>query len=249
MTPDAETLLRRARLGLDPTNVDRARIKRRLAVRLGVGAATSALSASTSVRAGAAAVAGAASATATKWIGALLVVGGLLGTGAAVVRSSHHSPAPAAPRPRVEVPAASSPAPDLPSSEVAPAPRAVPPATRAPSPATPASPPRLVPGRSAPASAIVPGPTTVAAEAELLREAEATLRAGDAPRALAFVNEHAASFPNGILAEEREAERIAVLCALGRAAQARETAAAFLRDHARSPLTVRVRESCASNTP
>jgi hypothetical protein len=99
--------------------------------------------------------------------------------------------------------------------------------------------------RPEPAPSAQSGPTTVTAEAELLREAEATLRAGDATRALALVNEHAASFPSGILVEERDAERIAVLCALGRVAQARESASAFLRDHARSPLAVRVRSSCA----
>jgi RNA polymerase sigma-70 factor (ECF subfamily) len=99
--------------------------------------------------------------------------------------------------------------------------------------------------RAEPAAALLSGPTTVAAEAELLRKAETYLRVGDAVHALALVNEHATSFPNGILVEEREAERVVVLCTMGRTAQAREVASVFLRDHARSPLAVRVRSSCA----
>lgn len=86
----------------------------------------------------------------------------------------------------------------------------------------------------------------VGAEAQLLRDADAALRANDAPRALALLNQHAASFPNGVLVEERTAERVVVLCALGRTAEARDLASRFLEEHRRSPLAERVRGSCAS---
>ncbi len=103
----------------------------------------------------------------------------------------------------------------------------------------------------APAIALPAGPATVLAEAQLLRDADAALKAGDPRRAEALLAQHSASFPNGALVEEREAERVAVLCALGRTEQARAAASAFLRDRPRSPLATRVRSSCGgtSNFP
>ena len=64
----------------------------------------------------------------------------------------------------------------------------------------------------------------------MLRRAGAALNAGDPAQALHLIGQHAASFPNGVLIEEREAERIVVLCALGRVSDARAAGAAFLRD-------------------
>jgi RNA polymerase sigma-70 factor (ECF subfamily) len=84
----------------------------------------------------------------------------------------------------------------------------------------------------------------VAAEAELLRDADRALKAGDPARALNLLVEHTTRFPNGILIEERDAERIVVLCALGRSDEARIAAVEFLRVRSRSPLAQRVRESC-----
>ncbi|MGH7329144.1 MAG: hypothetical protein ACREJX_12410, partial [Polyangiaceae bacterium] len=98
-----------------------------------------------------------------------------------------------------------------------------------------------------PVTAVASGPTTVDAEAALLRNADAALKRGDASGALALVDQHAAQFPNGILAEERDAERVVVLCALGRTDEARAAGAAFLRAHPRSPQASRIRESCAGN--
>ena len=77
-----------------------------------------------------------------------------------------------------------------------------------------------------------------------MRAGVAALHAGDAARALTLFDQHAREYPHGILAEERAAERIAALCALGREAEAREAGAAFLRDHRRSPLSARVRGLC-----
>jgi RNA polymerase sigma-70 factor (ECF subfamily) len=87
----------------------------------------------------------------------------------------------------------------------------------------------------------------VAAEAELLRQAEVARKAGDAPHALALLDEHRTRFANGVLVPEREAERVVVLCALGRAGEARSAAAAFLRDWPRSPLAGRVRATCGGH--
>jgi hypothetical protein len=96
----------------------------------------------------------------------------------------------------------------------------------------------------APTTAVPAGPTTLDAEADLLRRADAARKSGDAAGGLALLEQHRARYPNGILVEEREAERIVVLCALGRAEEAHAAAARFLRDHPRSPQAARVRASC-----
>jgi hypothetical protein len=93
-----------------------------------------------------------------------------------------------------------------------------------------------------------PTPTTLEAETRLVRAGVAALHAGDSARALALFDEHARSYPNGILAEERAAERVAALCDLGRDAEARTAAAAFLRDHPRSTLSARVQASCGARS-
>jgi hypothetical protein len=46
------------------------------------------------------------------------------------------------------------------------------------------------------------------------------------------------------MAEEREAERVQSLCALGRVEQGRRAAARFVRRYAGSPLSSRVRDAC-----
>ena len=101
-----------------------------------------------------------------------------------------------------------------------------------------------VPTTTAPPLSPLP-PTTLEAETRLVRGGVAALHSGDAARALVLFDEHARTFPNGALAEERAAERVVALGDLHRNADARAAAAAFLRDHPHSPLSARVRESCA----
>jgi hypothetical protein len=96
------------------------------------------------------------------------------------------------------------------------------------------------------ASAPMTTGSPVELEADLLTRADSALKAGDANRALELVNQHASSFPGGVLVEEREAERIVVLCALGRSGEAETLAAEFLRERPRSPLAPRVRASCGA---
>ncbi len=105
--------------------------------------------------------------------------------------------------------------------------------------------PRAIEAQEAEPRAIEPrAPATVGLEADLLREADGALKAGHPARALALLQEHTTRFPSGILIEEREAERVVVLCALGRTDEARVAASRFSREHPRSPLGRRVRESC-----
>jgi len=92
-------------------------------------------------------------------------------------------------------------------------------------------------------------PTTLENETRLVRAGIAALHAGDPAAALAFFDEHARSYPNGALAEERAAERVTALCDLGRDDEASRAAASFMREHPRSPLAARVSAGCSGARP
>jgi hypothetical protein len=86
---------------------------------------------------------------------------------------------------------------------------------------------------------------TLQEEARLITDARQALEHGDGDKALARLAEHARRFPNGWFAADRAAERIVVLCSLGRRAEAVKEAAVFLESRPKSPLTRRVEASCA----
>jgi hypothetical protein len=148
--------------------------------------------------------------------------------------------------PRAPV-ATSSPALEAPSASPitigSPLGRSSPPPVPSPS-SAPSSISEALPPPSPPAIAIAS--TTLEAETRLVHAGLAALHGGDAVRALAFFDEHARSYPNGVLAEERDVERIEALCTLGRSDAVRVAASTFLRAHPGSPLVQRVRASCAA---
>jgi hypothetical protein len=79
----------------------------------------------------------------------------------------------------------------------------------------------------------------------LVRSAYQALRAGDATRSLALLDEHARRFPASALAEERDATRVLALCDLGRRDQARAAYDRYARTY---PLGVQLKalpSSCA----
>jgi hypothetical protein len=268
LTPEDEALLERARHGGgEATPDDHARVKRKLLAQVGIGVGASAMSTSGGASAGLTATSAAAK------IVVALAIGMGAGTGVVMSygpRTAHEPPArilasPAVPTSSpsvVQAPATTTgtiePS-EAPASESrddpprpivrdhAPRPNAVPIAA-APNEPSSSPPPADHPASLVPPLPAVqlepPGPATVAAEAELLRQADAALKGGRPANALALLGEHARQFPNGILVEEREAERIVVLCALGRTDDARAAASQFLRLRPRSPLSGRVRESC-----
>ncbi len=84
----------------------------------------------------------------------------------------------------------------------------------------------------------------LAAEAGLVREAQAALTRGGAEQALDLLSRCAREFPRGALLEERAALRVLALCAAGKAKLARREAAAFARRHGASPLAPRVAAAC-----
>ena len=81
----------------------------------------------------------------------------------------------------------------------------------------------------------------VAGEARLVTDGVRARRSGRSACALSLLDAHARVFPDGVLAEERDAERALALAALGRTAEARTAATAFLRKYPASLLGARLR--------
>jgi hypothetical protein len=79
-------------------------------------------------------------------------------------------------------------------------------------------------------------------EIELLQRAHAAYTRGDVAASLKLATEHARRFPNGRLAEEREALRVRSLARIGRKDEARRAAAAFAVRFPRSILLPRLED-------
>jgi hypothetical protein len=189
---------------------------------------------------------------ATKWT--VVAVVAALGVGAGAAEVGTHL---AAPRPMPVASATATPRivepPRRPSPHVEdsiPDPDPLPEAVEPPVPAEKIAP--VAPRRVAPAVApVAPTPSPLAEEMRLVRGGHDALTHGDAAGALQLLEAHAARFPRGALAEERDADRVAALCALGREIDATVLADRFLAQHGRSPLAARVdalRVSCSADT-
>jgi hypothetical protein len=233
LDPFAQRLLEITREARTPSEGDKQRVERALAVSLGLATATAAGSASAAAVSGASA-APAASGSATgvaalKWLGVVAVA-------ASALTAGYFAFAPA------------DPAPILPKTPVQKtAPRAVepPPAPvveRASPPEAPVAEPRE-PRRSA--SEKTKKPETLAEELDLLHDAQAKWRNRDAAGALELIAQHKKRYPKSALAPEREALRVFSLCSAGRVAEARAVARRSFSNAPRSPLRSAVEESCA----
>ncbi|OJY31503.1 MAG: hypothetical protein BGO98_15825 [Myxococcales bacterium 68-20] len=84
-------------------------------------------------------------------------------------------------------------------------------------------------------------------EMRILREAHAALKSGELARARASLDQHARSYPRGILREERLALSAIVFCAEGRRDEARRSAEDLARETPRSSHLERLRGSCAAD--
>lgn len=245
--PDSRAFLREALESDAPRAEDRQRLRALLAARpdgpslpepsstgaAANGAATAKVSSGASASAGGAGAAAGGLAGGVKGLVAVAMFGLATGAGVLLYRE--------APRLRAVTPAAVAPSP--PESEPLPAtsrgldegaldetasnaaPNAEPvaePETEA-ADTTPSAPPELRrPSRTRRELATRDeGPGALAEEARLLALARAALREGEAARALALVEVHAARFPRGELLAERWAARGFALCALGRREDAR----------------------------
>lgn len=106
-----------------------------------------------------------------------------------------------------------------------------------------------LPASSLPAKPPATDDDTLEKEARILADARSASQNHDGARALALLDEHARAFPHGWLASERDAERVLVLCRMGRQAEATRAAASFLEGRPKGPLTQRVEASCAGPSP
>jgi hypothetical protein len=220
LSPETEEVLRRAREGARMPVAHKRRLRGAVLARIVFASATLA----------SAPVTVSAMGIATKIAVGLAVVG-TLGAGGYVALRPERKPAVNAPVSR----------PVAPRAEVAPLPVAI--VEEQPAPVAPPARPRRAPERHAAPHAYAPSTSTLVEETSLLRDADRALRAGDTARAIARLDEHVARFPRGILAPERTAERLVVMCEL-HAADPRAVSQ-FLASHPGSPLAARVRRACA----
>jgi hypothetical protein len=242
MDPFARELLDRARDAHDPAPGDQARVRAKLAARIGAVAL-----AAGATRAGAKA-AGMGSAS---WLlKILLPVLLVLAAGGMLLRRDRSEERPIV----VPVVAATSPAASAAAMDVAAeAPLAqsaaaiAAPVDSPPAPSASAAPaPVAAPARSNVPTAAASATSSLEAEMALLASAQAAIQRGDYASALAKLDEHQRAFPGGVLGEERTAARVVALCGAGRQAEARALGVSFLARHPGSPLAPRVRSSCAS---
>jgi hypothetical protein len=266
--PESRELFKKARRDFEPSARDTARMDHALARRLGfaIGAllsapGTASASLGSAPGANAASAGGSALVGVTKWIGGVLLVG----AAALTTYLAAHSPTRLGPReasgqgvPEAVDTSSTPPVTPIasPWHEVAPTETSPTVSDReqtslasplaAPSPRTPVSggagKPEA-PGTRPLANAGARS-GSLAEETRLVGGADEALRGGDPTRALALLDEHAKNFKDGILAEERAAERVTALCKLGRVGDARDEADRFLRTIPDSPLAVNVRASC-----
>jgi hypothetical protein len=108
----------------------------------------------------------------------------------------------------------------------------------------PTSAPRTRPARLH--HAVIPQ-ESYAAELQLLQRAQSEYTSQDFPDALVLVAEHARRFPNGRMAEEREALRVRSLAGVGRGDEARRALAAFVEQFPHSALLPRLRQSAQTS--
>lgn len=101
--------------------------------------------------------------------------------------------------------------------------------------------------RTRPAPAGAPPHRSPTAELECLQRAQVAFAGRDFLSALAISAEHARRFPDGWLAEEREALRVRSLAGAGRAAEARRAAVAFAERFPRSALSSRLRATTGAD--
>lgn len=259
LSPHDRALLEAGREGLEPALDDRKRLRGAIAAQIGIAATISAASAGATATSSAAATVATTGATvaagsgaAAVGAGAITVMKGLAvlvlvaGAGTLGYRAMHapaevsHPPGAMAQPPSALVPPVNT----VETSTVALAEeRAASPMVASSSVSSGSVAPRP-PTPSAKSPSADPPAGALSQETHLVADARAALRSGDASRALMLLEEHARRFSAGVLSEERDAERVAALCAVGREEEARTRADRFSRDYPRSALGAKVRAAC-----
>jgi hypothetical protein len=230
LRPEERALIATARDGVEPTEVQRARVRRSLDAKIAAGVAAPVLATSAGL------------ATLLK-AGAGLAVAAVLGGGVVYLAG----PRPSGPD---ETPKARPARPSRPTLPTPPQASATVPGPVTPTlPASAASETRSAPTRGPARRRAAPAARTtrvdLAGELGLLNQASAATRQGDVARADALLRAYDERYPSGELAQERAAAGVLAHCAAGRAQQARAEARRFLEHWPRSPLVVRIQGSCA----
>lgn len=230
LRPEERALIAAARDGAEPTEVQRARVRRGLDAKIAAGVAAIVLPTSAGL------------ATLLK-VGAGLALAAALG-GGAIYLAGPRPPDPAATSKARPARAPRSPAPaSAPASATIPVP--VPPPPSAASELRP--PPAHARGlaRRREANSGLATPVDLAGELALLNQASAATRRGEVARADELLRTYDERYPAGELAQERAAAGVLAHCAAGRTERARAEARRFFESWPRSPLVVRIQSSCA----
>lgn len=250
LSPEDEDLLASARVGLEPTSDDKKRVRGAIAAHVGLAASLS--STAGAAGAGAASTTGTtvAAASSAGGLGKITMVLAALAITAGVGVGGFVATRPEVPRAPVAAPVETTSPPVLGPAPVERAPlAATPPVPSATSEERtgPKAPPKVPPHATVSVTSTAPpaNESSLSVETHLVRDATAALQRGDAAGALAALEDHARRFPHGVLAEERDAQRVLALCALGRTSEAKSRASRFAEQHPRSALTGKVRGSCA----
>jgi hypothetical protein len=229
--PEELSVIAAAREGLDPTEMQRARVRQGLDAKITAGVVAPVLATST------------AFATLLK-VGVGVTVTAMIGTGVYwAPRLSHKGVAPSPARTYVPaktptIKAAAQPPKEI-SAEPAPA--------RIPQPAVDQPPasahPRTSMRRRETGLSVS---TDLAGELALLTQVSAATKQSDVAGAAELLRTYDQRYPAGLLAQERAATGILVQCAAGRVQAARSEARRFLDRWPRSPLVARIQNSCAA---
>jgi hypothetical protein len=128
-----------------------------------------------------------------------------------------------------------------------PAPAPEPTPSLAPTPIEPASDPTPATARgpaTTPRRAEKPADVSLAAELALLERIRAALVAAEPQRALKLTVEHARTFPDGAMVEERNGLHAVAQCEAGQVERGRASARGFLSRYPKSTLAERVHSAC-----
>jgi hypothetical protein len=264
LSPQARALLDATRDGDDPTARDRARLRRNLQIAIAAAAGGATAAAAAPAVATQAGVAGASaqlaagaqavvvtSVSAKVGVAVTVAVIGVASSSAVVTREPIvTSPAPRHAAAVAQPSRAKRTRPAKPSPQLAPLLQPAPVLTLAlpevelvPAPAPVHEPVSAPVRRSISRPAPPPLAPSLEGELELLSAAQAALRDRDDLSALALLDAHAARYPNGVLALERDAVRIVALCSSGRLDEGRALRAGN-DSLASSPLASRIDKAC-----
>ena len=178
-----------------------------------------------------------------KWIGGLVLVGGV--AGGALLWSRQAPEGPVTPPTHVTPAALRHGLEDMPP-ETWPKVYVVPAAPTRTRPVTTSARPRPSPDANAADSRAPAEPPDLAAELRLIAKIRTALQRGEVEAALAGIAEHRREFGrDGAMIEERSAHEVEALCAAGRGEESRRRAGEFLERWPQSPQRARVKAVCA----